>query len=252
MAFKIYKGKKRRKKEKQIKPLSSESDFSAIEAYKTIRTNLLFTTQNKDCNRVVLTSTLPGEGKTTSITNLGITLAQTDKKILIIDCDLRNPTVHKILDIKGLPGLSEILAGMNEFDEVIQHSIYPNLDVLCAGTIPPNPAELLGSSNMDDLLDMIDKEYSFILMDTPPVNVVSDALVLSAKSDGVILVVKQYETTHPELARTLSSLEFSNAKVLGIILKGIENGGKYGYGKYKYGYKRYGGYADHYKNTAKK
>jgi len=218
--------------------LSENTNFSVVEAYKTIRTNLMFAAQNTGCKRVIITSASPNEGKSINCCNLGITLAQTDSKVLILDCDLRKPTSHKLFKLKGIPGLSEVLAGMNTFDQVLHNSDFPNLDVICGGTVPPNPAELLSSAGMDELLDTLSKEYNYILLDTPPINVVSDALVLSAKTDGVIIIVRQGETTHPELKHALNSLEFAKAKVLGIVLNGVENGRKYGYSKYAY--TRYG------------
>lgn len=250
------KKKKRRKSSHRFVPLlSGKSNFSVIEAYKTIRTNLMFATQKKDCNCVIITSTVPNEGKSTNCCNLAITMAQTKSRVLIIDCDLRKPSIHKFFKVQGIPGLSEALAGMNDVADVVRHTEYGNLDIICGGTIPPNPAELLSSSVMDKLLAAASKVYNYILLDTPPINLVSDALALSEKTDGVVLVTRQGETTHPELAHALNSLEFAHAKVLGIILNGVEMGGKYGhyrYGKKKYGYGKhgYGDYADYYKQNS--
>lgn len=235
----IFKGKKKVKQPLKKTPvLTKNSDFSVVEAYKTIRTNLMFATQNPGCKRVIITSTSPNEGKSMNCCNLAITLAQTDSKVLIIDCDLRKPTIHKWFKIKGIPGLSEVLAGMITVKQALHESDYPNLHIICGGTVPPNPAELLSSPAMDEMLGILSKEYEYILLDTPPINLVADALVLSAKTDGVVIIVRQGETTHPELKHALSSLEFAKAKVLGIILNGVENKGKYGYSKYGYGKKK--------------
>lgn len=232
------KNKKVKHSQKKLPVLTDKTSFSVVEAYKTIRTNLMFATQNPGCKRIIITSTAPNEGKSVNCTNLAITLAQTESNVLIIDCDLRKPTIHKLFKVKGIPGLSEVLAGMNSINEVLHETAYPNLQVICGGTVPPNPAELLNSPVMDELLNVLSKSYDFILFDTPPINVVSDALVLSAKTDGVVLIVKQGETTHPELKHALNSLGFAQAKVLGIILNGVEGGRKYGYSRY--GYAKYG------------
>jgi len=238
---------KKIKQERKIVPvLTEKTNFSVKEAYKAIRTNLLFTLKNRRSNRVIITSPAPNEGKSTNCCNLGITLAQTDSKVLILDCDLREPVMHKCFKRKCIPGLSELLAGMTcDLSEVIQNTDYPNLYVICGGTVPPNPAELLSSSAMEELLYVLSQEYEYILLDTPPVNLVADALSLSAVTDGVVLVVKQEQTTHPELEHALASLKFANAKVLGIILNGVGTSGRYGYRKYNY--KKYSKYYRSYK-----
>lgn len=214
--------------------LHDSSNFSVVEGYKTIRTNLIFATAKSGCKRVIFTSCIPGEGKTLSCCNLAITLAQTDSRVLVIDCDLRKPTVNKLFRVKGIPGLSELLAGLSEYSQCIQHSGYTNLNILCGGTIPPNPAELLGSDSMDRILENLSREYDYILLDTPPVNVVADALVLSPKADGVVLVVRQNMTTHPELKKAISSLKFGDSKILGILLNGVEGSSKNGHYQYSY------------------
>lgn len=240
MALLLDKKRKVTQGKKKAKVLSDISRFSVVEAYKTVRTNLIFAAQGTGCKRIIITSSVPNEGKSINCSNLAITLAQTDSKVLIIDCDLRKPTVHKLFKMKGIPGLSEVLAGITEVDNVLQNSGYNNLDVICGGTIPPNPAELLSSSVMDDLLETLSARYDYILIDTPPVNVVADALVISAKVDGVVLIVRQGDTTHPELKFALKSLEFGKAKVIGIILNGVDTAGRYGYARYGYGkYKKH-------------
>ena len=233
--------KKAKKEQKNISILNEKTNFLAIEAYKTIRTNLLFTLQNHKSGRIIITSTAPNEGKSTNCCNLGITLAQTNSKVLILDCDLRKPLIHRCFNRTCEPGLSDLLAGMKDnASEVTQNTEYPNLNVICVGTIPPNPAELLSSSKMEELLSQLSQEYDYILMDTPPINLVADALTLSAISDGVILIVKPAQTTHPELAHALASLKFANAKVLGIILNGVGSSDQYKY--IRKSYKKYSKY----------
>lgn len=234
----IHIGKRKGKQErKTVSIINEKTAFSVVEAYKTLRTNLMFAAQNPGCKRIIITSTTPYEGKSTNCCNLGITLTQTNSNVLIIDCDLRKPAIHKFFKVKGIPGLSEVLAGMTDAEETIQDTGYDKLKLICGGTIPPNPAELLGSAAMEELLYKLSLQYDYILLDTPPINLVADALALTAMTDGVVLVARQGQTTHPELGRALSGLKFANAKVLGIILNGVTRTGCYGYSKQ--GYRKY-------------
>jgi capsular exopolysaccharide synthesis family protein len=139
--------------------------------------------------------------------------------------------MNKYFKVKGIPGLSDALAGMHTINEVIQNTGYDNLKVICGGTIPPNPAELLGSIAMEELLFKLSTQFDYILMDTPPINVVADALALTTITNGVILVARQRQTTHPDFGRALASLRFANAKILGTILNGVARSGHYGYSK---------------------
>lgn len=235
----VHIGKRNVKQERKTDSiLNSNTNFSVVEAYKTLRTNLMFAAQNPGGKRVIITSAAPCEGKSTNCCNLGVTLAQMNTNVLIIDCDLRKPAMHKFFKLKGIPGLSEVLAGMKDVSETIQDTNYDKLKVICGGTIPPNPAELLGSLAMEQLLASLSMQYDYILMDTPPINLVTDALALTALADGVVMVVRQGQTAHPELSRALSKLKFANAKVFGIILNGVINNGHYGYSKQ--GYHKYG------------
>lgn len=226
---------KRKKPEQRIMKarLTGNTQFYVTEAYKTIRTNLMFSLNKKGCKKIVFTSAVPKEGKSTTCSNLAITLAQTKSRVLLMDCDLRKSVVHKIFKVKGVPGVSDVIGGLCELEEAFRDTEYPNLKVICAGTVPPNPAELLGGEGMEELLSRLETEFDYILIDSPPVNVVSDALSLSKFCDGVVVVVRQEVTLHPELSKALSSLAFVEAKVLGLILNGLEYRGGY-YGKYKY------------------
>lgn len=220
------------RKEKLISLFESKRNYSVAEAYKTLRTNLIFTLRKNSCKKIIFTSPAPGEGKSTNCCNLGITLAQTGSKVIIIDCDLRKPDIHKFFDKNGSPGLSEVLAGFYVPKQVITDSGYDNLHLILGGIIPPNPAELLESNAMDELLTGLCKDYEYILLDTPPVNYVTDTLVLTPKVDGVLIVAKEGVTTHPHIKRALASLEFANARILGFILNDVEQKEKYGYGYY--------------------
>ncbi len=230
--------------------LDHSSDFSVVEAYKTIRTNLMFAIPKAGCKKIIVTSSVPKEGKSTSVTNLAISLAQANARVLLIDCDMRKPFVHKIFKMKAIPGLSDVLGGLCGLADAIQATQYPSLMVICAGTIPPNPGELLGSAVMADMIAFLDSKFDYILLDTPPVNLVSDTLSLTKIADGVVMVARQDVTLHPEFAKALNSLEFAGAKVAGVIMNDVESGRGYGYKKYRYD-KKYQGYYNFYKEPEK-
>lgn len=212
--------------------MNKETPFSVAEAYKTIRTNLMFVLPNKSKKTIAISSSLPGEGKSTTALNVGISFSQLDQRVLLIDGDMRNPTIYKKLKINNSKGLSSILVGFCEIDEAVKN-IYPNFDVLTSGPLPPNPAELLGSDNMSELLKVLNDYYDCIIIDTPPINVVSDALILTPKTDGLVMVVRQNVSTHDQLKRSLKSIEFANVKFLGSILNGVKMDKQYSY-KSKY------------------
>lgn len=248
-------------------PIPSALKFRIEESYKTIRANIMFSVMKKGCKMIVVTSSAPNEGKTTTTVNLAISIAQAEQKVLLIDGDLRKPKIHQYFKIPNAPGLTNYLGDKisgrrgSDLFSVIHPTEYNNLCVLCSGTIPPNPAELLGSELMTEFLDDVSKDFDYIIIDTPPINVVSDSLPLIRESDGVVLVVRSNQSTHPELQRALASLDFIDAKILGFVVNFAEskagkygrysryNYGKYGYGKYGYGtYDGYGTYGS-YKNN---
>ncbi|PKM63189.1 MAG: capsular biosynthesis protein [Firmicutes bacterium HGW-Firmicutes-21] len=223
---------------------SNSELFGVQEAYKAIRTNIILSVIKDGCKKIVITSPLQAEGKSTTSVNIAISLAQAFNKVLFIDCDLRLSKVHKALGIARDPGVSNILSGLASVDESIQATKFENLFVLPAGITAPNPSEMLASSKMQELIISLEKNFDYIIMDTPPINIVSDALPLARLADGVAIVVRRKVTTHTELEKTIKSLQFINAKILGIILNdALEEtgkrykGGRYGkYGKNKYGY----------------
>ncbi len=237
------KRKSRKKDGKRQVLIAGSTDFDAVEAYKIIRVNLKFALLGHG-RSIVITSPSPGEGKSTTCSNLGITLAETGSRILLLDCDLRKPIMHRHFDRICSPGLSELLAGISSISEVTRVTDYQNLNVICGGTIPPNPAELLGSDAMKEILCGLCEEYEYILLDAPPLNPLADTLALSSLADGVVIVVKQGVTTYPELNHALSGLKFANARVVGVILNqsgfrgrhryfGGKRGGYYTYRKGK-------------------
>ena len=201
--------------------LSESSPFMLQEAYKTLRTNLLFALRGEGCKRFCITSSMPGEGKSITILNLAISIAQTGKRVLLIDADLRRPAINRLLVEKATPGLSNVLAGLTDENEVLRKEVRPNLDIIFSGDIPPNPAELLDSDRMKELLDKLSRRYDYILVDTPPVNVVSDACVVANLLDGVLLLARQGRSRKESLKRAVNNLELAGVKLLGCVFNGV-------------------------------
>lgn len=208
------------------------------EAYKTIRTNIMFSIAHKGCKKVVVSSALENEGKSTGAVNIAISLSQTDLNVLLIDTDLRKPKVHMFFEMNASPGLTHLLSGMNTLGEAVRHTPYAHLDVLCAGVIPPNPSEILAGEAFVELLETLEAQYDYIIIDTPPINLVSDALPVIKHSDGVVLMVRSGKATYPDVDKAIHNLKFIDAKILGMVLNGASSniGGNRGYGKYGYGY----------------
>ena len=219
--------------------------FSVQEAYKAIRTNIILSVIKDGCKKIVVTSSLQAEGKSTTSVNIAISLAQAFNKVLFIDCDLRLSKVHKALGIARDPGITNILSGLASIEESIQPTKCENLFVIPAGIPAPNPSEMLASAKMQLLLSKLETKFDYIIMDTPPINIVSDALPLAKIADGVILVVRSRVTTYADLDKAVKALQFIDAKIIGMILndsaeeknKHYKNN-RYGYG-YGYGYSGY-------------
>lgn len=225
--------------------LGKNSSFYVQEAYKTLRTNIRFFLSGDGCKKFCVTSGLASEGKSITILNLAISFAEAGAKVLLVDADLRRPSLSRLLIENASPGLSNVLAGLCKPEEAIRTSAYPNLDILFSGEIPPNPSELLGNSRMTKMLDKLSLQYDYILMDTPPVGVVSDVCVLGQQLDGVLFLVRQNYTEKEAVARGIKQLEISGAKLMGFVLNGADKNRnsryarKYKY-KSRYGYYRYG------------
>lgn len=233
------------------KILSEKMSFQVREAYKALRTNVVFSLPIDECKKVIVTSSLASEGKSTNCLNLAITFAEMNERVLIIDCDLRRPNLGRLLNVKNTPGLSNCLVGLNPLDEIIRKSDFKNLSYITAGNIPPNPAELLSSPNMDKIIAELEKRFDYIFFDTAPINLVTDTAVLSKYVHGIIMVVLQASTDKEALRFAMNQLQFVGAKVLGFILNGVVygNNGNYKYKNkkkyYRYGkgknYNKYGG-----------
>ena len=195
--------------------------FRVAEAYKTIRTNLLFTLANADSKVVVFSSAEPSAGKSTLCSNLSIVMAQTGAKVLLIDADMRKPVQHRNFRVSKTLGLSKILGNLNSIEDCIHKNITENLDLISSGSIPPNPSELLGSKRMEELLATVEGQYDYVFIDSPPLGVVSDALVIAPKSAGVVMVARQKQTTYDELAECIEAVKQINANVLGVVVTDV-------------------------------
>ena len=245
---------------KMKKPISLEDDMANIindntkfnikEAYKTTRTNIIFAlNSDKGCKRIILTSSIPGEGKSLTSINIAITFAMADTKVLIIDCDLRKPKLHKYLGADNKKGLSNVLGGFDKIEDCVKVNKDLKVSFLTAGHTPPNPIELLSSGKMEKLLDELSEQYDYIFLDTPPVNVVADTSAIAKFSDGILFVVRHKFTTQDMVYKAISTLEFANAKLLGFVLNDVDLSSysytsKVGYGGYRY--KNYYQYSNYY------
>lgn len=221
--------------------LSNHSSFFLREAYNTLRTNVTFAlTGEEECKVVAVTSSLQSEGKSFTAVNLAISYVQTDKRVLLIDCDLRRPKLNRLLCLSSKSGLSNLLLQPELREESILHSDATGLDVILSGDIPPNPSELLGSRRMQALLSDLRQKYDYIVLDTPPVNMVTDAVVLAPQCDGVIFVVRMNQSERGAVIHAVEQLKYANAKILGMVLNDMDvDKTGYGYGKYRRKYSRY-------------
>ena len=215
------------------------------ESYRALRTSLLLSSLGAPPKVIMVTSALPQEGKSTTSINCAVVLAQKGVRVLLIDADMRRPSIHKTLGMAPHSGLSNVLTGSTTLEQAITHtSILPSLDVLTAGTPPPNPAELLASSVMRDMLTELRKQYDHIVIDTPPSLSVTDAVVLSPRADAVMLVIRAEKTTKHALRRSRDLLAQVNAKVVGVLLNAVDLSSP----DYYYYYEYQGKYARYYRD----
>lgn len=194
---------------------------AAAEAYRQLRTNIQFSSLDRPCRTIMVTSTSPKEGKTTTLANLAITMAQTGTSVILVDCDLRRPSLHELFGLENSAGLTSLFIGNEPPAQHLQDTGIPNLRVLCCGPLPPNPSELLGSARMGEVIDALKNEASYVLFDSPPVVAVTDAAVLAARMDGVLLVVQSGQTKRDAAKRATALLEKVNARVLGVVLNNV-------------------------------
>lgn len=235
--------------------IGADIDFAASEAYKLLRTKLQYSfADEKTCRVFAVSSAMAGEGKSISSVNLACSLAQMNKRILLIDCDMRRPTLADKLTLSKYPGLSELLTGIIGLESVLQVSKINGkegaFDVITAGTRPPNPVELINSEKMNTSLSVLRERYDYIILDMPPIGDVSDALISAKLADGVLLVVRQDYGSKVTLHEAIQQFEFVNAKILGVLFNCVSDrvtrytNKKYGYGyRKRYYYRR--GYSDY-------
>lgn len=227
--------------------LCENLSFAASEAYKMLRANLAFAVADVEgCPVVGITSSIRGEAKTTTSINLSYMIAQTEKKVLLIDGDMRLPNIGRALNLQKEPGLSDVIVGKAKLSEAVRNTgIAENWDYLAAGTVPPNPSELLNSERMKKVVEKCKEQYDYIIVDLPPVGIVSDALVFAEISSGLIIVARQDYTAKKLLRQCIDLLSPVKEKILGLVLtdtnKNIK-GYKYGKNKYRYYSKQYESY----------
>ncbi len=212
----LFNKKAKPKKGKEL-IMTKSVPFSVEEAYKSLRTNLIFSLPEETCKVIEITSASQHEGKSVTAINLAIALAKKGEKVILIDCDLRLATVAKKLKMRQKPGLTNLLFGLNGSQEVIYH--HPcGIDVIPAGELPPNPSETLSSSRMVTMLEFMKKHYTYVILDAPPIGVVTDAAVLAPHVSGIILVVRQGYTKYEGIDDAIRKLQLANGNILGFVL----------------------------------
>ena len=226
---------------KRFKNIGADLNFAASESYKRLRTNIFFSLEYKENglgSLIGITSSIRGEGKSTTSINTALSLAESGKKVILVECDLRLPVMAKNLEMTPEPGLSEFIAGLCLSKDAIRKSpIHANLDIIVAGSIPPNPSELLGTKRFKNILKAFEKTYDYIIIDLPPISSVSDALVVAGDVDGMIMVVRQGICTQSLLADSMRQLSVVKDKILGFVYNGATPENKsYNKKYYKYGY----------------
>lgn len=215
--------KKKNSANRRFLMISKDAPFQFQEAFKSLRTNIKFMSVSKECRKIVITSAIPNEGKSSVAINFAISMAEAGSRVLLVDCDLRKPIVHRYLriDNKAYKGITYALSGGSLKESVVGVK-GTTLHVMIADAIPPNPAELLGSRKMNLLIESLDQYYDYIIFDTPPVSVVTDAAVLSQYVDGVILVIKQNYATVDQITLAKRNLDSVHANILGAVMNNYD------------------------------
>jgi capsular exopolysaccharide synthesis family protein len=206
------------------------------EAYRALRVAIGFAGVDAPIRRIQVTSPAKGEGKSTTSVNLATAMARDGKRVILVDADMRSPTIHRLFDLPVSPGLSEALVGMTRAAEVLQSTAIENLRVLSAGTIPPNPAELLGSPTFSRVLEQLEAEADVILFDTPPCMPVTDPVIIAARMDGVLLVLHSGQTRKAAIRQTIELLGRARARMVGAIFNQVQAHGRSYYYQHYYSY----------------
>jgi capsular exopolysaccharide synthesis family protein len=220
---------------KNPRPIAQTNPRSPItEAYRTVRTNVQFASVDGDVRVILVTSSLPSEGKTSTACNVAVVSAEAGKRVLLIDADMRKPQVHQRFQISNLYGLTSVLIKEKSFDECAFVSQIPGLTVLPSGPIPPNPYEMLASEAFSDLIQSCKDTYDVVIVDSPPILSVADALVISRSADGVVFVVDAKKTNRAHAKKATLALQQVNARILGVVLNRLERKSTEGYYYYNY------------------
>lgn len=229
--------KKTEKNYNSADAISEKSKFAIVESYKSARSNIMFSLSAEDQKVFAVTSYAKGEGKSTVSANLAISFSKMERRVLLVDCDLRRPNLHNIFKVENTIGLSNVIGKMADFEDAVKHNVIPNLDIMPSGTIPPNPSELLCSPGFEKLVKGLIDEYDYIIFDTPPIGVVADALLLKDRVAGYVVVLRERSTTHGDIQKMLESIKLADTKILGFIKVGCtQNKKSAGRGYYYYQY----------------
>ena len=210
----------------------SNSKSIISEQFRTIRSNITFSAPREDLKTLLVTSSLSSEGKSTNVANLGVVFAQEGKKVLLVDADMRRPTLHHTFRLSNREGLSSILIKHQTIQEAVQETSIVGLDVITSGPLPPNPSELLASQTMDTFICIVTQEYDLVIFDSPPLLPVTDARILSNKCNATLLIVNRNKTKKADILKSRAALENSQAKILGIVLNNSAMPHKHHYYQY--------------------
>jgi capsular exopolysaccharide synthesis family protein len=231
-----------RRRQQKLQLIGEDGKHSmASEAYRTLRTNISLSQVDRPVRTLLVTSCIPREGKSTTVANLGVTFAMAEKKVLIIDADLRRPILHRLFGIPNNQGLTHTLSDAVEWDQVFSPTKVSNLWVVTCGIIPPNPSELLGSQKMKNFLQRTTERFDIVLLDSPPISSLADASILGAIVDGVLFIVKVNMANRDLIIKAKDQLETVGANIIGVALNDVDikRDGYYRY-YYYYNYEYYG------------
>lgn len=232
--FNLFKQKPKKSTMQEVQKIGGDLDFSTLESYNLLRTNLSFAFPGKTDGKIVgITSPAPSEGKSFTAINLAYSIAKDGKKVLLIDADMRKPSIAEKLHIPFAPGLSNLLVAMDE-SYIHQCELHENIRVLTSGDIPPNPSELIGTETMHNVLLHFAKAYDYVIVDLPPVMEVPDPIIVSKFLDGVALVVMHEHSYRKDIKECVRKLQYANARILGFIYNGYSSNVRSYYKKYSY------------------
>jgi len=224
----------RRSKNKKIVNLITQfkPQSPITEQYRLIRNNLHFSSVDKDIKTIVITSPEPSDGKSTTSANLALVLSQQGKRVLLVDADLRKPSIHYAFNLSNIDGLTSVLTKDITLEQAISKTHLSNLDILTSGPIPPNPSELLDSKAMELVIEELKLMYEYVVFDTPPILVVTDSQIMASKCDGVVLVVASRKTKRDRARKAKDLLEKANSIMVGVVVNGVESKKSDYYGHY--------------------